>query len=225
VVGNGHKVAAISIFLHSASSLAARLVARSKFLNLRHLNCNVQFGGREKGWRQVALGVVPHERRIPVRPVMDTLRSVVRFLGIVVTLLFVVAVPGTFADEINRGRHEGSLIQSEAVGTSWNSGRFGYEVTSGWREGSAMKYEAVETFWGGRFADLSSGHSFGQGEIFGRTNGIRDGYWWRLSLDEHGDKWVSPSDTSTAMPEPGTFLLLANGVSFLLFARRRTMKA
>jgi hypothetical protein len=156
---------------------------------------------------------------------MDTLRSVVRFLGIVVTLMFVVAVSGTFADEMNRDRHEGSLIQSEAVGTSWNSGRFGYDVTSGWHEGSAMKYEAVETFWGGRFADLNSGLSFGQGEIFGRTNGIRDGYWLRLSLDEHGDKWVSPSDASTAMPEPGTFLLLANGVSFLLFLRRRTMKA
>jgi hypothetical protein len=154
---------------------------------------------------------------------MDTLRSVVRFLGIVVTLMFVVAVSGTFADEINRGGHEGSLIQSEA--TSWNSGRFGYDVTSGWHEGSTMKYEAVNTFWGGRFADLNSGLSFGQGESFGRTDGIRDGYWLRLSLDNHGDKWGSSSDTSTATPEPETLLLLVNGVGFLLLARRRAIKA
>jgi hypothetical protein len=156
---------------------------------------------------------------------MDTFRSVVRFLGIVVTLLFVVAVSGTFADEMNRDWHQGSLIQSEAVGTSWNSGRFGDEVTGGRHEGSELQFVAVDTFWGGRFADLSSGHSFGQGEFFGRTDGIRDGYWWRLYLDNHGDKWVSSSDPSTATPEPETFLLLLNGAGFLWFARRRAIKA
>jgi hypothetical protein len=55
VVGNGHKVAAKSVLLHSASSLAGRLVGRSKFLNLRYLNCKVTFSLE----RQDSIGAVP----------------------------------------------------------------------------------------------------------------------------------------------------------------------
>ena len=129
---------------------------------------------------------------------MDTFRSVARFVGIAVTLIFVVAVSGTFADEMGSRRHEDGLIRNQAV----------------------------ETYSGSRFADFNSGFSFDQDEFFGRTDGIRDGYWLRLSLNNNYSSWTAPGgDSSTAMPEPASLLLLITGVAPMLWARRRGLKA
>ena len=155
---------------------------------------------------------------------MDTLRGVVHFVGVTVTLIFVLSVSGAFGDEMKSGWNEGSLIRGEAVGTSWGSARFADQVTGGWQQGG---FETVETFLGSRFADFNSGLSFGQDEVFERTNGIREGYWLRLSMDNHYSSNSSGpvGGSSTAMPEPASLLLLVTGVGPLLYARRRALKA
>ena len=130
---------------------------------------------------------------------MDTFRGVARFLGVTVTLIFVLAV-SAFGDGMNNGRHEDSLKQGETVGTSGGSTRF---------------------------ADLNSGVSFGQDKFFERTSGIHDGYLLRLSWDDHYKNWSDSvgGGSSTAMPEPASLLLLVTGVGPLLYARRRARKA
>lgn len=150
---------------------------------------------------------------------MDIFRSVARFPGVVVTLILLVAVSGALGDGINSGRHQNSLIKGETAGTSWGSARIA-DLSSGWHQGGF-----AETYSGSRFADFNSG-SLGQNEFFERTNGIRAGYWLRLSLDNHDGNSINPgAGSSTATPEPASLLLLVTGAGPFIYARRRARKA
>jgi hypothetical protein len=134
---------------------------------------------------------------------MDRMNMVLRSCGMLMAFVLVLGVSGAFADGIGRDydHGRGSLIKSEPVGTSWSSTRF---------------------------ADLPLVVGSQRDEIFGRTNGLRYGEWFWFNLKDFRDKDTGggPSgDPTTATPEPGTFLLLANGLGFLLFSRRRRLNA
>lgn len=138
--------------------------------------------------------------------------KVVRCTGIAIALTFGLAVSSAFADGMGSRGYEGSLVKSDAVTHVTTS------TSTGWNSG----YMADTTFT----ADFNS-NSFGLNEGFGRTDGIRDGQWMKLNILKYNDTngWLPGDGGGSTVPEPGTFLLLANGLSGIWFIRRRMRRA
>jgi hypothetical protein len=135
---------------------------------------------------------------------MNRVKIAVRSCGMLMAFVLVFAVSGALADSIGSrdNDHGGSLIKPETVGTSWSSTPFTDQHLD----------------WG-----------FQPDVTFGRSNGLRYGEWFWLDLKDFRDKDTGGGSAGgsnvTATPEPETFLLLANGVAFLLISRRRWLKA
>lgn len=143
--------------------------------------------------------------------------KIIRCTGVAVALTFALAVSSAFADGIGSRGYEGSMIKSDVEVTHFSSTP---------STGGKFDYFADLRF----SADLDS-DSFRLNKGDWRGDGIRDGQWMKLSLFKDADNAGGPSVPNVSggdntVPEPGTFLLLANGMGgALLFVRRRLRKA
>jgi hypothetical protein len=132
---------------------------------------------------------------------MDKVTAVVRSAAVIVALVLVVAVTGAFADGVAGGHHYGAFIESDFH----------------------MTFNPIAA----SHVNLTSDQDGGSW----RFSGLRDGYWlrgWKKdAFSDNDDAWSwsdpsGPTDPVSATPEPGTLLLLAAGIGFLLFMGRRT---
>jgi hypothetical protein len=152
---------------------------------------------------------------------MKAAKIAARSAAMLMGLMFVVAVSTAFADGLG-GRFEENWTRSGATSvtsihlTSGPIANFNFAGSNFGRTADA-KFDV--------FADFKTNSISGDSESWIRTDGIRNGQWLSANFKNCDIPGTGPSNPSTAMPEPGTLLLLATGVGPLLFSRRRALKA